>query len=67
MFFQGYITSYVELIAIQKSLFEISDFSEINPIFISKAVNYCQKQHNFRNSVILESICKKLDRLRAAE
>ena len=59
-----YVSQYVELLAIQKSVFEINRFEEIDIEIISQAVNYCLKQPNFRNFIVLDSLYKKLIRLK---
>ena len=59
-----YISQYFELMAIQKSVFEIDTFGIIDFKIISKAINYCNKQPNFRNSVVLEFLVDQIKALR---
>ena len=47
-----YAIQYIELLAIQKPVFEIENFARIDHIVIRRAVNYCLKQANFRNLIV---------------
>ena len=41
-----YVSQYIEFVAIQKSLFQIQKFSQVDCHIISQAANYCKKQPN---------------------
>ena len=47
-----YAIQYIELLAIQKSVFEIENFARNDHIVKRRAVKYCLKQANFRNLIV---------------